>query len=184
MTDWELNGIFKFSTFPTSLSNLFIISKLHFYSNDFSCTYQYTNPRTHTHKSIFIFPPKMEGEELENNIRFFTVTHYARVALNSRLPPPPPPNAALCALPLVVGLPFYEHLVTGRLLYARHTPTASAPMSLAARPENRIAMEAIGHKLFQLGDPEGKGFIVRRDMQVSIYIMLLLHIINSGLQTS
>lgn len=28
-------------------------------------------------------------------------------------------------------------------------------------------MEAIGHKLFQLGDPEGKGFIVRRDMQVS-----------------
>ncbi|XP_015379223.1 PREDICTED: EF-hand calcium-binding domain-containing protein 4A-like [Diuraphis noxia] len=26
-------------------------------------------------------------------------------------------------------------------------------------------MEAIGHKLFQLGDPEGKGFIVRRDMQ-------------------
>jgi hypothetical protein len=29
------------------------------------------------------------------------------------------------------------------------------------------AMEAIGHKLFQLGDPEGKGFIVRRDMQVS-----------------
>lgn len=27
-------------------------------------------------------------------------------------------------------------------------------------------MEAIGHRLFQLGDPEGKGFIVRRDMQV------------------
>ncbi|XP_050523628.1 EF-hand calcium-binding domain-containing protein 4A-like isoform X2 [Daktulosphaira vitifoliae] len=26
-------------------------------------------------------------------------------------------------------------------------------------------MEAIGHKLFQLGDPEGKGFIIRRDMQ-------------------
>lgn len=32
------------------------------------------------------------------------------------------------------------------------------------------AMEAIGHKLFQLGDPEGKGFIVRRDMQVRIYM--------------
>lgn len=40
-------------------------------------------------------------------------------------------------------------------------------------------MEAIGHKLFQLGDPEGKGFIVRRDMQVSALLpftyLFLLH---------
>lgn len=34
-------------------------------------------------------------------------------------------------------------------------------------------MEAIGHKLFQLGDPEGKGFIVRRDMQVRARLLRL-----------
>ncbi|VVC41470.1 EF-hand domain pair,EF-hand domain [Cinara cedri] len=42
----------------------------------------------------------------------------------------------------------------------------AAAAAAATRSENpATSMEAIGHKLFQLGDPEGKGFIIRRDMQ-------------------
>lgn len=48
----------------------------------------------------------------------------------------------------------------------------AAAAAAATRSENPGTMEAIGHKLFQLGDPEGKGFIVRRDMQVSAYYYL------------
>lgn len=72
----------------------------------------------------------------------------------------------------------YRYIATGGELDIRHRVVA------AFRDKNNnislkkytvhvaaSAMEAIGHKLFQLGDPEGKGFIVRRDMQVSKYIV-------------
>lgn len=52
-----------------------------------------------------------------------------------------------------------------RLPQARQRDDVHPTSNPAAKGQN--TMEAIGHKLFQLGDPEGKGFIVRRDMQVS-----------------